>query len=175
MQCGICDNDTKKIKRHCNKKCSKSHPICSVCLQKIILDGCPYCRGNIYFPDTSKTNYFKNLGMIHELAFFRSITSVDLTSRIHKCMAIDQIFKWTYKETELVTNLRTPSDKSITMLGDTLQSTLKMKEEYYEILLIDMCHYLRKVEIDMFEKICYIQGKLYIVQYLQKKCIPDVE
>ena len=92
MICEICNEETKLVKRYCNKVCLKKNPICGTCLDRIALYDCPFCRQNIYFPNPNKDNYHKNLGMMHELENCINVYD-SIPKLIEKCKAVDLFFK----------------------------------------------------------------------------------
>ena len=181
IECQICKNNVEKIKkRNCNKICNKQNPICKDCFDKVIFDGCPFCKENIYYPNPNKENYYKNLGMKFEfnsmmLHIFENDEELlkRLNLYVQRCIVFDITMQYIHKNPKIDNNLHKSIEMMINCSCDKHKFILlNQRKKILNDVVKSLSIYLKKTSTECDTKIYYLQGKVNAIEIIQKKFFP---
>ena len=172
--CELCCLEKKIVPRYCSKVCKKNHPICRECLDKIVLDGCSYCRKNIYIPDPNKENYLKNLGMLHEFQeLIKIVSEVELLkTALKNCIAVNVSLTLLFSsETKQFKDIRDDFIVSSKMFCKckTDKIHINLRAELLEDIEIIINSYISRSDRNVYDNLCYVRGRKYAINYLKTR------
>ena len=177
MLCEICTEESKKNKRVCNKTCSSKHPICKNCTYKLMLEGCPFCKEDIYDPEPNQEDYLINLGMMNELEYIIKLsetTNTSILNRLQLCTSVNIAYNMTQSISPRLKNMSSNFSNGDSYLCVVTHKNL---QEYFHFR-VNTLHrsekllrrHLIKTSKNIFDSICYMKGRSYIARMISSNC-----